>query len=170
MRGAVSLAAALALPESFPERDLLIFLTLTVISATVVGQGLTLAPLVRRLGIEEDEIEAREELHARTQATDTTLARLRALPENDRTRADTVERMLGVYEFRRRRLAQRADGVGETEEDVEARSRDYQHRVRGVLGAQRERLVDLRDEGTISDAVMHRLMRELDLEEQRLDA
>lgn len=170
MRGAVSLAAALALPADFPERDLLVFLTLAVIFATLVGQGLTLEPLVRRLGVEEDDVNAREELHARTQATDTALAQLRDLPADPRIREDTVERMRGLYEFRRRRLAQRADGVGDDEEDVEARSRDYQRLVREVLDAQRERLIALRDEGEISDAVMHRLVRELDLEEQRLDA
>ena len=51
MRGAVSLAAALALPQSFPQRDLLVFLTFAVIVATLVGQGLTLPPLIRRLGL-----------------------------------------------------------------------------------------------------------------------
>ena len=51
MRGAVSLAAALALPQSFPQRDLLVFLAFAVIVATLVGQGLTLPPLIRRLGL-----------------------------------------------------------------------------------------------------------------------
>ena len=51
MRGAVSLAAALALPQDFPQRDLLVFLTFAVIVATLVGQGLTLPPLIRRLGL-----------------------------------------------------------------------------------------------------------------------
>jgi CPA1 family monovalent cation:H+ antiporter len=51
MRGAVSLAAALALPQTFPHRDLLVFLTFAVIVATLVGQGLTLPPLIRRLGL-----------------------------------------------------------------------------------------------------------------------
>ncbi len=51
MRGAVSLAAALALPQDFPQRDLIIFLTFGVIVATLVGQGLTLPPLIRRLGL-----------------------------------------------------------------------------------------------------------------------
>ena len=51
MRGAVSLAAALALPQDFPQRDLVVFLTFAVIVATLVGQGLTLPPLIRRLGL-----------------------------------------------------------------------------------------------------------------------
>ena len=51
MRGAISLAAALALPTSFAERDLVLFLTFAVIVATLVGQGLTLPPLIRRLGL-----------------------------------------------------------------------------------------------------------------------
>ena len=51
MRGAISLAAALALPTTFAERDLVLFLTFAVIVATLVGQGLTLPPLIRRLGL-----------------------------------------------------------------------------------------------------------------------
>ena len=52
MRGVVSLAAALALPIDFPDRNLVIFLTFAVILATLVGQGLTLPFLISRLGIE----------------------------------------------------------------------------------------------------------------------
>ena len=59
LRGAVSLAAALALPLGFPERDLLIWLTLCVILATLVFQGLTFPALIRRLGIREDRTRPR---------------------------------------------------------------------------------------------------------------
>ena len=69
LRRAVSLAAALALPADFPERDLLIFLALCVIWATLVGQGLTLPWLIRTLRVTDDGVSAREELHARKAAT-----------------------------------------------------------------------------------------------------
>lgn len=170
MRGAVSLAAALALPTEVPERDLVLFLTLTVIFVTLVGQGLTLPWLVRRLGIEDDGIGAQEELHARKAATTAALEHIEALREEDWTRPDTLDRMSGLYEFRRRRLLQRAGKTSDDEEDAEARSQSYQRTVRAVLDAQRRRVVELRDQRAISDGVMHIIERELDLEEQRLDA
>lgn len=170
MRGAVSLAAALALPEDLPQRDLLLFLTFSVIFATLVAHGLSLPWLIRRLGIVDDGVVAREELLARTAATESALAHLEELREQTWAREETVQRMVGLYEFRKRRLAQRAGDVAEFEEDVEERSQQYQRMVRGVLDAQRQRVVALRDEGAISDHVMHRLERELDLEELRLDA
>ena len=69
MRGAVSLAAALALPPTTPQRDLVVFLTFAVIFATLVLQGLTLPKLIRALHIESDDAEQREELRARLVAT-----------------------------------------------------------------------------------------------------
>jgi monovalent cation/hydrogen antiporter len=171
LRGSVSLAAALALPHDFPERDLLIFLTLAVIFATLVGQGLTLPYLIRRLGIEDDGLAEREELHARREAATAAIEELRRLGEEDWTREDTVDRMIRLYEFRDRRLSQRA---GELERDgddgdLDERSFAYQRLVREVLEAQRRRVIELRNEGAISDEVLHVLERELDLEDQRLE-
>ena len=167
----MSLAAALALPHGFPERDLLIFLTLAVIFATLVGQGLTLPLLIRRLGIEDDGAGEREELHARRQATEAAIEHLERLHDEDWTRDDTVDRMLRLYEFRNRRLTQRAGELdGDQEEDnLDERSVTYQRMVREVLDAQRRRVVELRNEGAISDEVMHLIERELDLEDQRLE-
>jgi Na+/H+ antiporter len=173
LRGAVSLAAALALPPGFPERDLLIFLTLAVIFATLVVQGLTLPPLIRRLGVRDDGLAEREELHARREAAEAALAHLHRIGDEAWAREDTLQRMIRLYEFRHRRLRQRAgemDGDEDgTQEDLDARSRDYQRVVREVLDAQRRRVVELRDEGAISDEVLHALERELDLEDQRLE-
>ena len=173
LRGAVSLAAALALPTDFPERDLLIFLTLAVIFATLVLQGLTLPPLIRLLDVQDDGQGDREELHARKTATQAALEHLRGLEGADGMRPDTIERMIALYEFRRRRLTQRAETFHGRErsedEDLDERSHTYQGLVRGVLDVQRARVVELRDEGTISDEVMHALERELDLEDQRLE-
>jgi monovalent cation/hydrogen antiporter len=169
LRGSVSLAAALALPHDFPERDLLIFLTLAVIYATLVAQGLTLPLLIRRLGIEDDGASQREELHARREATAAAIERLQGLNEEDWTRDETVSRMLALYEFRHRRLSQRAGELDGDEDDLDQRSAAYQRMVREVLDAQRRRIVELRNEGRISDEVMHLLERELDLEDQRLE-
>jgi monovalent cation/hydrogen antiporter len=173
MRGAVSLAAALALPletdagTPFPERDLLIFLTFAVIFSTLVLQGLSLPALIRRVGIQADETEATEELRARLMATKAALAQIDALETEDWTHDDTIDRMRRLYEYRKRRLAARA---GKIEDDgYEDRSLAYQQVVQSVLAAQREALVELRDERTISNEVMNRILRELDLEESRLE-
>jgi monovalent cation/hydrogen antiporter len=167
MRGAVSLAAALALPASTPQRDLVVFLTFAVIFATLVLQGLTLPALIRAVHLETDDGEAREELRARLVATQAALARLEELAVEEWTRDDTVERMTGLYDYRRRRLKARA---GKIEDDgYEDRSYAYQRTIREVLEAQRAAVVALRNDGTISNDVMHRIERELDLEDERLE-
>jgi CPA1 family monovalent cation:H+ antiporter len=173
MRGAVSLAAALAIPietdagAPFPGRDLVIFLTFAVILATLVLQGLSLPWLIRRLGVRDDGLEEQEELKARLAASKAALARIDALAEEDWTRPDSVERMRNFYEWRTRRFAARA---GRIEDDgYEEQSSAYQRMVREVLEAQRRAVVRLRNQGVISNDVMHRIERELDLEDSRLE-
>jgi monovalent cation/hydrogen antiporter len=167
MRGAVSLAAALALPEDFPMRNLILFLTFAVILATLVLQGLTLPTLIRRLRLTGDGAEEQEELKARMAATKAALDRLDELSGEDWTRDDTVTRLHGLYEFRRRRLKARA-GIWE-DDGAEDRSMAYQRLVRELLDAQRQAIVRLRNQGAISNDVMHRIERELDLEDTRLE-
>ena len=173
MRGGVSLAAALAIPletdagAPFPGRDLIIFITFCVILATVVGQGLTLPALIRKLGVRDDDGDEQEELRARLTAAKAALAELDRLEEEGSIRADTLERMRGLYRYRKRRFAARA---GKAEDDgYEDRALSYQQAVRRVLDAQREAIVALRNQGTISNEVMHRVQRELDLEDTRLE-
>jgi CPA1 family monovalent cation:H+ antiporter len=167
MRGAVSLAAALALPQDFPMRNLILFLTFAVILATLVVQGLTLPALIRRLRLPGDGAEEKEELRARLVAAQAALERLDQLSGADWTRDDTVERLQGLFEFRRRRLKARA---GKIEDDgTEDRSLAYQRLVRELLEAQRQAIVRLRNQGVISNDVMHRIERELDLEDTRLE-
>jgi monovalent cation/hydrogen antiporter len=167
MRGAVSLAAALALPRDFPMRNLILFLTFAVILATLVLQGLTLPALIRRLRFEADDAEEREEVKARLAAAQAALDRLDELAGADWTRDDTVERLHGLYEFRRRRLKARG---GYLEDDgAEDRSLAYQRLLRELLVAQRQAIVRLRNQGKISNDVMHRIERELDLEDTRLE-
>ncbi|HEX6022909.1 MAG TPA: Na+/H+ antiporter [Solirubrobacter sp.] len=168
MRGAVSLAAALALPIAFEQRQLLIFVTFAVILFTLVVQGLTLPLLIGWLGVQDDGTEEeREELKARLYATKAALARIDELAGEEWTRDDTIERMRGAYEYRKRRLAARAGKVDD--DGFEDRSVAYQTLVREVLEAQRDAVVRLRNEGTISNDVMHRIERELDLEDERLE-
>jgi monovalent cation/hydrogen antiporter len=168
MRGAVSLAAALALDPGFPARDAILFITFTVIFATLVVQGLTLPAVIRWSGAHDDGAEAREELLARRRATAAALARLDELAAEEWTRDDTIDRMRALYGYRERRLTARA---GETDDGdgYEHRSLKYQKIVRSVLAAQREAVVGLRNSGEISNDVMHRIERELDLEDERLE-
>jgi Na+/H+ antiporter len=173
MRGAVSLAAALAIPHTtdagaaFPQRDLIIFLTFAVIFFTLVVQGLSLPMLIRRLGVTADDSEGNEELRARLTATKAALARLDELAGEEWTRDETVERMRALYEYRKRRFAARA---GKIEDDgYEDRSLAYQQMVQIVLAAQRDALIQMRRDGDLSNEVMNRVVRELDLEESRLE-
>jgi Na+/H+ antiporter len=173
MRGAVSLAAALALPlttragQAFPQRNLIIFVTFGVILATLVLQGLSLPWLIRRLGLHRDDSEAQEELRGRLRATDAALARLEELAGEGWTRDDTVERQRGLYQFRRQRL--KARGGYLADDGYQDRSLAYQRLVRELLEAQRREIVLLRNQGEISNEVMHRIERDLDLEDSRLE-
>lgn len=174
MRGAVSLAAALAVPLTieaggdFPNRDLIIFLAFSVILATLLLQGLTLPPLIAWLGLEEDPSEHREEeIMARRIAAQAAIHRVDELAEEEWVRDDTAERVRGLYEYRLRRLrAQDGDGDGE---DYERRSRKYQKLVREVLEAQRGALLELRARGEIDDDTLRAIEYELDLEDSRLE-
>jgi len=173
MRGAVSLAAALALPLStdagarFPERDLIVFLTFGVILATLVIQGLTLPGLIKVLALEDDGLADKEEAKARIHAAEAAMTRLEELLDEEWVREDTAERMRGLYGFRRDRFRSRLDPDGDGA--FEDRSLDYQRLRRELLDAERRAVVELRGSGRIDDEVMRRVVRDLDLEDARLD-
>jgi CPA1 family monovalent cation:H+ antiporter len=173
MRGAVSLAAALAVPlttndgGSFPTRDLIVFLTFCVILGTLVVQGLTLPMLIRVLGVEADHLDEKEEAKARIKAADAAIARLSELESEDWVRDDTAERLRGLYGFRRNRFASRFDR--DDDGAIEEQSLSYQRLRRELLDAERSELVNLRRNGVISSDVERRLHRDLDLEDARLD-
>ena len=172
MRGVISLAAALALPlttnagDPFPARDLILFLTFCVILTTLVVQGLSLPALIRALGVEDDGSGEREETKGRIHVAQAALARLEELEEEEWVREDTAERVRGLYNYRRSRFAARFDG---DEDGLEERSAAYQRLLTELLRAQRQTLIRLRNEGKIGDEVMHRIERDLDLEESRLE-
>ena len=174
MRGVISLAAALALPtetlggDPLPFRDLILFLTFAVILATLVLQGLSLPFLIRLLGLEDDGSVEREETHARIATADAALARIDELSEEDWVREDTAERVRGLYGYRRGRFVARKTGADD--DGLEERSRNFQRLQHELVRVQRDALVRLRNEGEISDEALHRIERDLDLEETRLDS
>jgi NhaP-type Na+/H+ or K+/H+ antiporter len=174
MRGGVTLAAALAIPLNtdsgapFPDRSLIVFLAFCVVLGSLVAQGLSLPGIVRLLKLEEDDAtDAREEAKARIHAADAAIERLEELVDEDWVRPDTAERMRGLYGFRRNRFSARLDGADD--DGIEERSVAYQQLRRQLLDAERAAVVALRNQGKISDEVMQRVERDLDLEDSRLD-
>jgi CPA1 family monovalent cation:H+ antiporter len=173
MRGAVSLAAALAIPQTidgggnFPQRDLIIFLTYAVILATLILQGLTLPGLIKVLGVEDDGNLEQRESKARILAARAALDRIEELRGLDWVRDDTADRMRGLYDFRIRRFSARFDD--EDDGAIDEQSYAYQRLRRKVLEAERAEIIRLRNVGKINDEIMRRLERDLDLEDTRLE-
>ena len=175
MRGAVSLAAALSLPAltdagaPLPGRELIQFITFALIFVTVVGQGLTLPWLIRKVRLVGDaDEEEHEELRARLTIARAALDKVDELELEDWTRDGTIERVRRLYEFRQRRFKIRAGKI-EDETGLEEGSLLYQRLMHEIFDAQREALVGLRNTRQISGDVMRRVEHELDLEESRLE-
>ena len=172
MRGGVSLAAALALPLTiqsgapFPERDLLIFLTFSVILSTLVIQGLTLPSLIQSLKFPSDNREELETLHARLKATQAALARLEEISAAEEIPDEVVSDLRDRFTNKANRLEARCTGDGDDE--GETRAAAYRQMRQELVTAERQTVVALRDDFVISDSVLHRIQRTLDLEEQRL--
>ncbi len=171
MRGIVSLAAALALPATtasgapFPFRDEIILVTFAVILATLVVQGLTLTPLIRFLDLGEDRTLEIEEARAREQAAQAAIARLQELSDAPWPRREDVDRMRAVYTQR----IQRASPIELGADGAAARAQAAFRRLRHeTLSAERRALIALRNQGVISDEILHRLEQELDVEAMRI--
>ena len=165
LRGVVSLAAALALPVHFPERDLVVFVTFVAILATLVGQGLTLPPLIARLGIAADRDLAHDEGHARVLTAEAAISRIDQLADEWPTHRELIDQLRDRYEHRTRDH-QRGHELGAAEQEV------LEHTIirRAVLEAERASAFDLRDRGVIDDEVLRELERDLDLDELRMEA
>ncbi len=171
MRGADSLAGALAIPfllpngEPFPGRNLILLVTFCVIFATLVLQGLTLAPLVRWLGIEDDHATEKEETLARLKANEAALAHVEEMEALHRTNPKTAERLRAEYVDRIQQLR----GEGPPEKTVRRLfSRDFEDLAREALETERETVIGLRNDEVISDQALRRIQRDIDLAEARL--
>ncbi len=167
LRGAVSLAAALAIPLAlpngapFPDRDLIIFVTFSVILVTLVGGGLTLPSVVRRLHVEGGN-EERDELRlALIRSAEAALARIDGLEAEGRIDTEHADRLREKFEHRRE--LQRAAG-DDPAVDHAARHRDAEHEV---IAAQRKAIIDMRERGEIDNVVLRRVQADLDLAASR---
>ena len=174
MRGAVTIAAALLIPLStdagapFPGRDLIVFFAFAVVLATLVVQGLSLPLVIRWLRLEADDAGAEaEEALARVRAAEAALTRLEELEQEAWVLDDTAERVRGLYRFRIDRYSARTDPAADGK--IEKRSMKFQRLRRELLEAERHAVIELRNTGEISDEVMRRVERDLDLEVSRLD-
>jgi CPA1 family monovalent cation:H+ antiporter len=168
MRGVVSLAAALALTPDFPQRPLILYLTFCVIVATLVGQGLTLPWLIRGLGVSAtgDGLEA-EETHARQVAVDVGLRRLEELREEYPGHLPLIDQIRDDLEHE---LSHFAPGEDIALDESQQEALDHRAIRAAVLVAQREAVIQLRDEGVINDDTLRRIELELDLEAVRSGA
>jgi len=170
MRGVVSLAAAFALPiaissgQPFPQRDLIVFLTFSVVVFTIVVQTLTLPPLIRLLGIEGGVGLACEERDARRIALNAALDHLQA--ERMRDGPEHAALYDDIAEHYRDALA--AIKSGPEPEPRSVHQQRYRALTRDLLHVQRRALLDLRNTGRINDEVLRVVERELDLESARL--
>jgi len=173
VRGAVSLAAALALPftlasgEAFPYRDLILFVAFGVIVVTLVGLGLTLPPVVRLLGVADagrDELRAEHEAEivARRVALEAALKSLEKITQ-DRTLSDEVVRLLRArHEIRAGQLPTSLDP------DAHDLSVAGTRLTLELIAAERKFIHLLLRDGTITDEIRRRIERDLDLEEASL--
>lgn len=152
MRGTVTLAAALALPVHFPYRDLIFFTSFAVVLVTLVVQGMTLRPLLLWLDVRDDGSVEREVQLARVE---TLRAALEAVEGCEGGESAELFRRYYALQLRR------AEGNAE----VESRDDDV---MRVANGAERTRLIELRDDGTIGDAAFQQVEQELDLKELNL--
>jgi CPA1 family monovalent cation:H+ antiporter len=188
MRGAVTLAAALALPlqtdagDPLPGRGLVIFLAFSVILVTLIGQGLTLPALIRALGVIDDGSLEHEIVHARMVAADAALVRIEELRAETTGHLPMLDRLRDQYLDRREHLDH---DDGDADEDTEADAgqssepevtpeeiEELEHDAirRSVISAERIAVVELRDRDEISDAALRAVERDLDLDELRREA
>lgn len=172
MRGVLTLAAALSLPvftnrgERFPHREAIIFLAFSVILVTLVGQGLTLPTLIRRLNVCEPDDAIDEERLARKELMKSALRTLRSIDTGqDEIEAQAVDQLTRYYDQRLQGLSRSAgeqDGA-----QIDRKSRELAARVRA---AQREELARLRQVNRFREATLRNLERELDLIDLRWDS
>jgi len=168
MRGIVSLAAALALPLTvrgntpFPNRDMIIFLTFSVIFSTLVIQGFTLRPLVKWLGIKGGD--NHEEKQARLKIAS---AAIEHIEENYSLSLseEVLSQIKKKYEIRIQRMLRDPEQRVLTEEQIQEFHRVQQE----LLTHERTMIIQMRNMGVVDDEVLHRIEYELDLEETRLN-
>ncbi|GAA3909351.1 Na+/H+ antiporter [Amorphoplanes auranticolor] len=179
-RGVITLAAIFTVPLTtdsgapFPDRDLLLFCAFVVVLVTLVGQGVTFAPLVRMLGLranEADKVRLRNE--ARSASVQAALDRLDEIDheKHDDIEDQVIETVRKQLGHRMERYRRRLDLLDQSDSDEVPVSPQYEAGLRvrrAVIDAQREELLRWRDADRLSDEGLRVLERELDFEERLL--
>jgi CPA1 family monovalent cation:H+ antiporter len=164
MRGGVTLAAALAVPAAVGERELLILVAYGVVLVTLVLPGLTLAPLIRTLGLGQSEERQRQEVEARMRLTHAALERFDELGERGELPVETIERLRDRYQARLDRLRERLETAGghpgHRTEAAEAQI--------AALAAERVLLAEMRRERAFPAELLRELEAEIDIDEARV--
>jgi Na+/H+ antiporter len=168
MRGAVSLAAALAVPLSVQTRPQIIFLTFALILVTLVGQGLSLPFIVRALKLEAPRRWSDEEAVARMEAAQSALDRIDQMDDEERADEHQLGRLRDLYRSRFRMCQAVLGGEDPESAAREQRLADYGALRRELIGIEREELLNLRGEGRLRHTTMRQIERDLDLEEARI--
>jgi Na+/H+ antiporter len=168
MRGAVSLAAALAVPLSVSGRPQIIFLTFALILVTLVGQGLSLPYIVRALGLEEPRRWSDEEAVARMEAAQSALDRLDEMEDEERASEGQLKRLRDLYRARFRMCQAVLGGEDPDAAAREQRIADYGDLRRELIGIERDELLALSGAGRLRNETMRQIERDLDLEEARI--
>jgi Na+/H+ antiporter len=172
MRGGVSLAAALAIPTvsatgtRFPQRDLVIFLAYAVVIITLVVPGLTLAPLMQRLGVAEGEARRRADAEARARLTHAALERLEELARDGDPPDQVVDRLRDRYQARLDRLQGRLENDHRRGDELVEAARLSKE----MLQTERDVLSRFERERAYPADLLQSLQREIDLDESRLQA
>jgi CPA1 family monovalent cation:H+ antiporter len=167
MRGIVSLAAALAIPtvlpngEPFPARNLIIFLTFFVIATTLVGQGLTLRPLIRKLRVGSDWSMVKEQEHARSAMQAAAMAAIDAHLADAKAPVEWADHL-------RSEIADRARLAAPEGMKLAAKDALLLQLRRVAIKAERKELIRLWQENEISDEVLRLQEEILDYQEAQL--
>ena len=174
MRGIVSLAAALAIPAvalggvPIVARDEMVFIAFCVIFATLVLQGLTLAPLIKWLGVTETSAQEAQETKVRIHALEAGVEKLHSVEHTFSTSVqwETAGRLLGEYQQRIAHLQGHLDAA-ETDEPLE---NAVDHKLQQeALHAERHAILTWRRAGKIPDDIFRNIQYDLDLADMRLD-
>jgi monovalent cation/hydrogen antiporter len=164
MRGVVSLAAALALPENFPGRDFIVAATFAVILVTVLVQGATLAPLIRVLRLGSFSLASGNtlpEAEAGARVAAAQFAEVERHSTSDGGDTHRHPRLVEQYGYR----AKAAERYSEAVNELTDAKREHFTVVLAAITAGRVELIRLHRAGSIHDSVLHAIERNLDLEE-----
>jgi Na+/H+ antiporter len=169
-RGVITLAAAFALPLDTPYRDVLEFSAYLLVLITLLGQGVTFAPLLRLLGLRADVVDAaRLRNQARSAAVGAALARLDQVAEEDHLPEQSVAEVRRSLLARQQRYQRRLAYLEDNPDGGQSEAYQRAARVRrGIIDAQHEELLRWRDAGRLPDESLRVLQRELDHEERTL--